>query len=157
MGFEAAVLAASLAAGAIASVVGFGIGSVLTPLLATRLGMRGAVAAVSIAHLAGTALRFWLLRRHVDRRVLLTFGIASGVGGLAGALFQPRASNGALTIVLASLLLIAALSEWFGLVRMIRLGRAGAWAAGAVSGMFGGLVGNQGGIRSAGLLAFDVE
>jgi uncharacterized membrane protein YfcA len=157
MGYDVLVFAASCAAGAIASVAGFGIGSVLTPLLAIRLGMRTAVAAVSISHLAGTALRFWLLRRHVDRRVLVTFGIASGLGGLAGALFQARASNSVLTLLLAALLSFAGLSELFGIVRAVRLGRAGAWVAGALSGLFGGLVGNQGGIRSAGLLAFDVE
>ena len=157
MGFDAIVFVASIVAGAIASVAGFGIGSVLTPLLALRLGMRAAVAAVSISHLIGTALRFWILRQHVDRRVLVTFGVASGVGGLAGALFQARASNVALTRVLAALLLFAGLSELFGIVRSIRLGRVGAWMVGALSGLFGGLVGNQGGIRSAGLLAFDVD
>jgi uncharacterized membrane protein YfcA len=119
--------------------------------------MRVAVAAVSIPHLAGTALRFWLLRRHVNRGVLVTFGIASAAGGLTGALLQSRASNGSLAIVLAALLLLAAASELFGLARRIRLGAPGAWTAGALSGVFGGLVGNQGGIRSAALLAFDVE
>jgi len=157
MGFLAIVLAAAFAAGSVASVVGFGIGSILTPLLAVRLGMRVAVAAVSIPHLAGTALRFWLLRRHVDRRVLVTFGIASAAGGLGGALLQSRASNASLAIVLAALLLLAAASELFGLARRVRLGSTGAWIAGAVSGMFGGLVGNQGGIRSVALLAFDIE
>jgi uncharacterized membrane protein YfcA len=157
MGFTVLVFVASFAAGSIASVAGFGIGSVLTPLLAIRLGMRTAVAAVSVAHLAGTALRFWLLRQHVDRRVLVTFGVASGVGGLAGALFQARASNAILTLLLAALLLFAGLSELFGIVRAIHLGRRGAWVVGALSGLFGGLVGNQGGIRSAGLLAFDVD
>lgn len=157
MTFHALVLIVSIAAGGIASVAGFGIGSVLTPLLALDLGMRGAVAAVSIPHLAGTALRFWLLRQHVERRVLVTFGVASGIGGLLGALFHSRASNAVLMLLLASLLTFAGLSELFGLVRRIRLGRAGAWMAGVLSGLFGGLVGNQGGIRSAGLLAFDVD
>ena len=157
MGFAALVFVASFAAGAVASVAGFGIGSVLTPLLAVRLGMRTAVAAVSIPHLAGTALRFWFLRQHVDRRVLVTFGLASGGGGLLGALFQTRASNSMLTLLLAALLVFAAVSELSGMLRRIRLGRTGAWLAGALSGAFGGLVGNQGGIRSAALLAFDVD
>ena len=51
---------ASLAAGAIAAVAGFGIGSLMTPLLAFVVGMKLAVAIVSIPHLVGTALRFWL-------------------------------------------------------------------------------------------------
>ena len=39
----------------------------------------------------------------------------------------------------------------------MRFGRRTAWLAGALSGVFGGLVGNQGGIRSAALLGFDIE
>jgi len=39
----------------------------------------------------------------------------------------------------------------------VRLGRTAAWVAGLLSGIFGGLVGNQGGIRSAALLGFDVQ
>ena len=38
----------------------------------------------------------------------------------------------------------------------MRLGRKAAYVAGAVSGALGGLVGNQGGIRSAAMLGFDI-
>src|SRR5437016_5627200 len=38
----------------------------------------------------------------------------------------------------------------------IRFGSKTAWGAGALSGLFGGLVGNQGGIRSAALLGFNI-
>src|SRR5690349_10733237 len=86
--FHIAVLSAALLAAAIASIAGFGIGSILTPLLAVRLGTKLAVAAVSFPHIAGTLLRFWFIRKHVDRRVLVTFGITSATGGLAGALLH---------------------------------------------------------------------
>ncbi|HJT17755.1 MAG TPA: TSUP family transporter, partial [Thermoanaerobaculia bacterium] len=75
-------------AGAIASVAGFGIGSILTPLLGWSVGVKLAVAAVSIAHVTGTAVRFWTLRHRVDRRVLQTFGVMSAGGGLLGALLH---------------------------------------------------------------------
>ena len=39
----------------------------------------------------------------------------------------------------------------------LHLGRRAAWIAGVLSGFFGGLVGNQGGIRSAALLSFDMQ
>ena len=39
----------------------------------------------------------------------------------------------------------------------MRFGRTTAWIAGGLSGFFGGLVGNQGGIRSAALLGFDIR
>jgi uncharacterized membrane protein YfcA len=59
-----------------------------------------------------------------------------------------------LTIVFAVLLLLAGVSQLLGLSERIRFGGPLAWIAGAVSGFFGGLVGNQGGIRSAALLGF---
>jgi uncharacterized membrane protein YfcA len=67
------------------------------------------------------------------------------------------ASNRALAVVFGCLLLFVGVSELTGLMHRVRLGRLAAWVAGALSGLFGGLVGNQGGIRSAALLAFDTE
>ena len=69
MGFETLLVVSAVAAGAVAAVTGFGIGSLLTPALAMQLDARVAVAAVSIPHVIGTAFRFWLLRARVDRRV----------------------------------------------------------------------------------------
>ena len=157
MSWEVAVVLASVLAGAIASVAGFGIGSILTPLLALQLGTQLAVAAVSIPHLAGTALRFVMLRKSLDVRVLRDFGLASAAGGLTGALLHARAADTALRVVFGLLLLLAAASELLGLARRVRLSRTGALAAGAVSGLFGGLVGNQGGIRSAAMLALPLR
>jgi uncharacterized membrane protein YfcA len=147
---------AAAAAGAIASLSGFGIGSVLTPLLAWRAGTKLAVAAVSVPHLLATALRFRMTREHVNRRVLLTFGLASAAGGLLGALLHARVESRGLSLVLGALLLFAGVMGLTGLGRRLRFSGAWAWVAGALSGGFGGLVGNQGGIRSAAMLGFDV-
>ena len=54
---------ASVLAGAIAALAGFGIGSILTPLLAVSVGTKDAVVAVSVPHLVATALRFWKMRQ----------------------------------------------------------------------------------------------
>src|SRR5438105_10077495 len=94
--FLVLVGAVAVLAGAIASVSGFGIGSLLTPLLAVRVGTKLAVAAVSVPHLAATGFRFWLLRKHVDCRLLLGFGLMSAAGGLAGALLHAYADSPAL-------------------------------------------------------------
>src|SRR4029078_12681180 len=144
-------------AGAIAAVTGFGIGSLLTPVLALQVDTRLAVAAVSIPHLIGTSLRLALLHGGVDRRVLWSFGITSAAGGLAGALLQGAASSRWLAILVGVLLLFAAGSEITGLARRMRFRGWVAWVAGALSGMLGGLVGNQGGIRSAALIGFDLR
>jgi uncharacterized membrane protein YfcA len=147
----------AIVAGAIAAVTGFGIGSILTPVLSVRLGTQLAVAAVSIPHLAATFVRFWMLRRDVDRHVLLTFGIMSAVGGLGGALLHGVVSSPVLTLVFAALVAFAGLSALTGYARRMRFSSGMAWIAGIISGVLGGLVGNQGGIRSAALLGFRLE
>jgi uncharacterized membrane protein YfcA len=143
-------------AGAIASVAGFGVGSLLTPLVGLYLDIKVAVAVVSIPHLIGTALRYWMLHKHVDWRVLWSFGLTSAAGGLVGALLGTFLKSPALTAVLGVLLVFAGVSGVTGLAGRMRFRGWTAWIAGAVSGMFGGLVGNQGGIRSAALLGFDM-
>ncbi len=154
--FAALFGAAGIVAGAIAAVTGFGIGSLMTPVLGIATGTKLAVAAVAIPHAVGTAQRFWILRRHVDRRVLVGFGIASAVGGLAGALLHTWIESRALGVVFGALLMLAALAELTGWMRRVRWGRGAAWTAGVASGALGGLVGNQGGIRSAAMLGFEV-
>jgi len=155
--FEVLMGVASFVAGAIASIAGFGIGSILTPLLSLQAGTRLAVAAISIPHLAATFVRFWMLRKNVDRRVLIDFGILSAAGGLAGALLHSIASNPALTLVFAALLMFAGVTSLTSHVHSMRFGPKAAWIAGGVSGVLGGLVGNQGGIRSAALLGFGLN
>jgi uncharacterized membrane protein YfcA len=154
--FALAFSAVSILAGALAAVTGFGIGSLLTPFLAVATGTKLAVAAVAIPHFVGTVQRFWLVRRHVDRRVLWRFGIASAIGGLAGALLNTQGSSRLLAIVFGVAVGLAGISELTGWMRRVRWGARAASAAGMVSGLLGGLVGNQGGIRSAALLGFDV-
>ena len=150
----ALVFATSVLAGGTAAVAGFGIGSLLTPLLAVTLGTGTAVAVVSIPHAAASVFRAWRLRHAIDWRVLRSFGVVSAAGGLAGALLYARAGNQMLTIILGLLLIATAVAGLTGWVRRWRPHGAGVALLGAGSGFFGGIAGNQGGLRSAALLAF---
>jgi uncharacterized protein len=154
---EALLTGLAVVAGAIAAVSGFGIGSLLTPALAVSVGTKIAVATVALPHLAATALRLWMLRRWIDRGVLLSFGAASAAGGLVGSVLHALVTSPILAGVLGALLVFGGTSELIGLARRLRF--PGPWAvvAGFISGSFGGLVGNQGGIRSAALLRFDLD
>jgi uncharacterized membrane protein YfcA len=156
--FAVIATVAAVIAGAIASISGFGIGSVLTPVLSTQFDVRLAIAMVSLPHLAGTFVRFLLVRTHIDRDVLLGFGAASAIGGLAGAALQAVVQSAALAVIFGLLLLFAGLGSLTGFAQRMRFsGRRSALVGGALSGLLGGLVGNQGGIRAAALLGFDVE
>ena len=157
MAFNTLFTLAAIVAGAVASIAGFGIGSILTPLLAISIGTKLAVATVSIPHLMATALRFALIREHVDKRVFLSFGITSAAGALVGALLHTRFSSAVIGYVLGALLVSAGIMGITGWSQRLRFAGAAAWLAGALSGVFGGLVGNQGGIRSAAMLGMQVS
>jgi uncharacterized membrane protein YfcA len=152
--FLVAIFLVAILSGATAGVVGFGIGSLLTPLLALEFGTPTAVTLVTLPHALATALRCWRLRGHVDRSVLTRFGLLSAAGALAGALLFTELGSTALTRVLGGLLILTGLSQltgwaahWQPRGRMVTL-------LGLVSGFFGGIAGNQGGLRSAALMAF---
>jgi len=93
----------------------------------------------------------------IDRHVMWRFGLASAAGGLIGALFQPTVDGSRLMMLLAVLLLFVAASELSGLSKRMRFTGPTAWIAGVLSGLLGGLVGNQGGIRSAALLGLGLS
>lgn len=148
---------AAVLGGGIAALSGFGIGSVLTPLLALSVGTKQAVVAVSIPHLVATFTRFWNLRDNIDRHLLKNFGFASAAGGLLGALLGSRFSSPILAYILGGLLVFAGFTGLTGLAAKMRFGKKLAWLGGALSGLLGGLVGNQGGIRSAAMLGFNLD
>ena len=155
--FDFAVAIVALVAGGIASVAGFGIGSLLTPLVALQYGMKTAVGAVAIPHIIATLLRFWRLRAHVDRHVFLGFGLMNAGGALVGALVHARVTSPVLTVVLGVLLIFAGIIGVSGYAERMRFSRNASWIVGAISGGFGGLVRNQGGIRSAAMLGLEVQ
>jgi uncharacterized membrane protein YfcA len=152
--FTLTLLLVAIASGATASVVGFGIGSLLTPLLAANFGASVAVAAVTLPHAIATAVRCWRLRAKIDHAVLVRFGLLSAAGALAGALLYTRLGPTALTGVLGGLLLLTAFAQLTGWASRWQPRGPLVAVFGLLSGFFGGVAGNQGGLRAAALTAF---
>jgi uncharacterized protein len=98
-----------------------------------------------------------MLRKHVNKEVFWHFGAMSALGALVGALLQNFVNNPVLVNIFACVLIVAGGAGVTGLSSRVRFGPRGAWIAGLSSGVFGGLVGNQGGIRSAALLGFNLS
>jgi len=139
--------AAGIVAGAIAAVSGFGIGSLLTPVLALQVGTKLAVAAVAIPHAIGTALRFLLLRRPrrvASRSELRYFERRRWARRCrsTNSCKQPSPRAG-----------VRHALDPGGDERADGMDAAGSLGS---DGRLGGLVGNQGGIRSAAMLGYDV-
>jgi len=153
----AIVTLAAILAGGIASIAGFGIGSVLTPTLTTQMAAGIAVACVSVPHFIATAYRLWIVRDHIDARVLKSFGAMSAVGGLLGAAIGTQISSRWLELVLAILLLFVGVGGFFGWTKRMKFEGPSAWIAGGLSGLLGGLVGNQGGLRAGAMTGIGVS
>jgi uncharacterized membrane protein YfcA len=157
MAFDLILLATSAIAGGIASIAGFGIGSIITPVLSLSIGTKLAIAVVSIPHFIATAIRFWMLRSYVDKHVLFGFGFMSAAGGLIGAIFHEILAAPWLTLIFGGILIFAGLVGGTNFSKKLRFQGVSAWVAGGISGVMGGMVGNQGGIRSAALLGFNIS
>ena len=155
--FEFLTVVIGFLAGITASVAGFGIGSFLTPIVSVSTGTKVAIALVSLPHFIGNALRFSFLKSKVNRKILIRFGILSAAGGLVGALLHTFFVSNLLQIIFAIMLVIAGFVGVLQATEWLLIGKTRAVIVGLVSGFFGGLVGEQGGIRSIALLNFDVE
>jgi uncharacterized protein len=152
--WAAVVLVVAVLSGATATVAGFGIGSLLTPLLALRVGVPTAVAAVALPHVLATAFRGWRLRQSIDWDVLRRFGLPSVAGSLTGALLAGPVGPRGLTFALGGLLILTGILALTGPGSARVTPRGAVVPLGAVSGLFGGLAGNQGGMRAIALLHF---
>ena len=150
------IFVVAVLSGGTAAVAGFGIGSLLTPLLAASFGTTTAVAAVAVPHAVATALRCWRLRVNIDWTVVRSFGLLSAAGGLIGALLYTWFSNAAMTVTLGLLLLSTAVATIVDLPSRVRVRGAVVSVLGLLSGLFGGLAGNQGGLRAAAMLSLSL-
>jgi uncharacterized protein len=155
--FELLIVVVGFFAGMTASIAGFGIGSFLIPLVSVQTGTKVAIALVSLPHFLGTSVRFWLVKSKVNRKILFRFGSLSAAGGLTGALLHVFFVSNFLQVIFAVMLILAGILGVLQISKRSVFGKIGAAIAGLASGFFGGLVGEQGGIRSVALLNFDVE
>lgn len=81
----------------------------------------------------------------------------SAAGGLSGALIHIFFASNLLQVIFAIMLILAGVIGVLRVSEHLRFGKTSAAIIGLASGFFGGLVGEQGGIRSVALLNFDIE
>lgn len=146
---------------------GFGLNTVLMPVMAIFFPPEIAVAMTALVHCANNVFKTLMLRKHVDTNVVLRFGIPAVIAAVAGAwlltnfpTMQPLGTwhlgeheykVRTLNLVIAAMMFIFALEPAMPLEKL-KISRRHLPVGGVLSGFMGGLSGHQGALRSAFLL-----
>lgn len=144
---------------------GFGLGTLLLPAFALFMPVEHAIAMTAVVHLLNGLFKLALLRKHIDSRVLLRFGLPAVLAAVLGAwllsalgtlpalhaytAFGHRFEILPLKLVIGMLLLLFAMIELLPKLRDLEFDARWQPLGGALSGFFGGLAGMQGALRSA--------
>lgn len=144
---------------------GFGLGTLLLPAFAVFFAVEHAVALTAIVHFLNGVFKLFLVWRHIDKSVVIRFGLLAIGGAFAGAatllwltkapaLFSYVAVGRAFEVtapklIVGILLLLFACAEFAPAFRRISVPARYMPLGGLLSGFFGGLAGMQGALRSA--------
>ena len=150
---------------------GFGLGTILTPVMAIFFPIEVAISVTAVVHLLNNLFKIILIGKNVNWKLLMQFGLPAIVGAFFGAkllyaltlenhaveyeLFGNLFTTTIVNIVVAILLLVFVVLEF---IPFKREGFDKSWIpiGGVLSGFFGGLSGNQGALRSAFLIRLNL-
>jgi len=159
---------AALLASGLTLFSGFGLGTLLMPVVALFFPVEIAIAITAMVHLANNLFKVALLGKKAARSVLLRFGLPAVAFAFLGALvlgwlsdvppvfgydaFGKQLQVSPLKLVVGILILVFVMLELSPGFSSIALDRKYLPFGGMVSGFFGGLSGHQGAFRSMFLL-----
>jgi uncharacterized protein len=147
---------------------GFGLATILTPVMVLLFPVEIAIALTGIVHLLNNFFKLGLTGRNIDWKTGLRFGLPAIAGAFAGAALLLQFSDSPalytytigskefrimpVKIIIAILMIGFALFELIPALKKIKFKENKIYIGGLVSGFFGGLSGHQGALRSAFLL-----
>jgi uncharacterized membrane protein YfcA len=147
---------------------GFGLGTLLTPVFAIFFPIDIAIVLTAIVHFLNNIFKLILVGKHVDKNIILRFGVPAILFALLGAYLLSFLSDTTplvqynlwgkvheitpLKLIIALLLIVFSLFEIVPKLANLKFSEKYMLLGGALSGFFGGLSGNQGALRSAFLL-----
>lgn len=141
-------LGATFLAAALTVPAGFGLATMITPVVFLWLEPHEAVAVVAIVHGSHNAWKLKVLRESVDYSAVRRFGWAMVVGALLGAALNTVVESEPLLLVVGIALIILPLLSVTERWTNFRLPEAEDRIGGFGSGFFGGLTGHQGALRA---------
>ena len=138
----------TILAAALTVPAGFGLATMLTPVILLWLPPHEAVAAVAIIHGAHNAWKLKLLRANVDFTAVKRYGWALVIGAIIGAVLHSHIPSDPLLLVVGIALIILPILSVTERWTNIRLPDSEDRIGGFGSGFFGGLTGHQGALRA---------
>ena len=152
---------------------GFGLGTILTPVMMIYFPVELAIALTGIIHFSNNIFKLFIIGNFYSREVLLKFGIPAIIAAFLGSfiLFQlndevilysyelmGNTKKISLVKFIVSLLLIVfALIDLIPFFNKLKFDSKSLSYGGFLSGFFGGLTGNQGALRSAFLIKIGLD
>ncbi len=147
---------------------GFGLGTILTPVMILYFPVELAISFTGIVHFLNNIFKIFLVGNHVNKDVLVRFGLPAILSALIGSyilfqidnnmilysykLFEYNMEVKLLKFVISIVLLIFAVIDLIPFFRKLKFEKKSLPLGGFLSGFFGGLTGNQGALRSAFLI-----
>lgn len=152
---------------------GFGLGTLLMPVVTLFFPLELAIAMTAMVHLANNLFKIGLLGRKADRSVLLKFGLPAIAAAFAGAAlltylgeaepiyeyeaFGSDQQVSILKLVIGTLIVLFVVLELSPTFAKTALDRKWLPLGGVISGFFGRLSGHQGAFRSMFLIKAGLE
>ena len=167
------VCIASLLASALTLFSGFGLGTLLMPVVALFFPLDLAIAMTAMVHLANNLFKIGLLGRKAEGSVLLKFGLPAIAAAFVGAalltylgavnpIYEYHALGGnrqvsVLKLIIGVLIISFVVLELSPIFSKAALDQKWLPLGGIISGFFGGLSGHQGAFRSMFLIKAGLE
>ena len=143
-----ACMAITLLAAALTVPAGFGLATMLTPVVLLWLPPHEAIAVVAIIHGAHNGWKLKVLRSNINLDAVKRYGWALILGAIIGSLLQSKIPSNPLLLVVGIALIILPLLSVTEKWTKLRLGGTEDRIGGFGSGFFGGLTGHQGALRA---------
>jgi uncharacterized membrane protein YfcA len=162
----AVIFFVSLGASLLTFFSGFGLGTILMPVMAFYFDIKLAIAATAIVHFSNNIFKGILLFKSIHKSVFLKFAIPAFIGSVAGAillmntkpflLFSYSMFNTTNTVyiqelLVAILMVVLCIMEWLP-SNYFRFDQRHTVAGGFLTGFTGGFSGMQGALRSSFLI-----
>ncbi|MEE3035370.1 MAG: sulfite exporter TauE/SafE family protein [Bacteroidota bacterium] len=147
---------------------GFGLGTILTPIMMLYFPVEIAIAFTGVVHFSNNIFKLFIIGKKASKEVLVKFGIPAVLAAFAGSylLFEFDSNNifysyslnskimevSMIKFIVSALLIVFALFDLIPYFSKLKFGNKIMPFGGFLSGFFGGLTGNQGALRSAFLI-----